>query len=65
MFVDKNWATLSAPERGQAKVRPIIANYSRLSENFGRAIEASLLGKKTPEQALKESQKRLELVFQD
>ena len=48
-----------------AKVRPIIANYSRLSENFGRAIEASLLDKKTPEQALKESQKRLELVFQD
>lgn len=48
-----------------AKVRPIIANYNRLSENFGRAIEASLLGKKTPEQALKESQRRLELVFEE
>ena len=48
-----------------AKVRPIIPNYNRLSENFGRAIEASLLGKKTPEEALKESQRRLELVFEE
>ncbi len=46
-----------------AKVRPIIPNYVRLSENFGRAIEASLLGKKSPEQALRESQQRLELIF--
>jgi len=48
-----------------AQVRPIIPNYSRLSENFGRAIEASLLRKKSPEEALKESQRRLELVFED
>ncbi|AFZ42392.1 carbohydrate ABC transporter substrate-binding protein, CUT1 family [Halothece sp. PCC 7418] len=48
-----------------AEVRPILANYSRLSENLGRAIEASLLGKKAPEEALKESQRRLELIFQD
>ncbi len=48
-----------------AEVRPIIPNYNRLSENFGRAIEASLLGKKTPEAALKESQRRLELVFEN
>jgi multiple sugar transport system substrate-binding protein len=46
-----------------AKVRPIIPNYTRLSENFGRAIEASLLNKKDPKEALKESQQRLELVF--
>ena len=46
-----------------AKSRPIISNYTRLSENLGRAIEASLLGKETPEEALKESQQRLDLIF--
>lgn len=46
-----------------AKSRPIISNYTRLSENLGRAIEASLLGKETPEEALKQSQQRLDLVF--
>ncbi|MEC4986661.1 MAG: ABC transporter substrate-binding protein [Oscillatoria sp. PMC 1068.18] len=48
-----------------ARSRPIIPGYSRLSENFGRAIEASLLGKQSPEEALAASQKRLELIFQD
>jgi multiple sugar transport system substrate-binding protein len=47
-----------------AQSRPIIPQYNRLSENLGRAIEASLLGKQTPEDALKRSQQRLELVFQ-
>ncbi len=47
-----------------AKSRPIISNYTRLSENLGRAIEASLLGKETPEEALKESQQRLDLIFE-
>ena len=46
-----------------AKSRPIIPQYNRLSENLGRAIEASLLGKQTPEEALKRSQQRLELIF--
>jgi len=46
-----------------AKSRPIIPQYNRLSENLGRAIEASLLGKQTPESALKRSQQRLELIF--
>ena len=48
-----------------AKSRPIIAQYNRLSENLGRAIEASLLGKETPEEALKRSQQRLDLIFGD
>jgi multiple sugar transport system substrate-binding protein len=43
--------------------RPIIPKYTRLSENLGRAIEASILGKKTPQKALSESQQRLELIF--
>ena len=46
-----------------AKSRPIIAQYNRLSENLGRAIEASLLEKQTPTEALKRSQQRLELIF--
>jgi len=46
-----------------AKSRPIIPQYNRLSENLGRAIEATLLGKQTPEEALKRSQQRLELIF--
>ena len=46
-----------------AKSRPVIAQYNRLSENLGRAIEASLLEKQTPEEALKRSQQRLELIF--
>ncbi len=45
--------------------RPIIPKYTRLSENLGRAIEASLLGSQTPEEALQRSQKRLELIFND
>jgi multiple sugar transport system substrate-binding protein len=41
--------------------RPIFPGYSRISENLGRAIEAVLLQKSTPEAALQTSQKRLEL----
>ncbi|MGF1488671.1 MAG: ABC transporter substrate-binding protein [Prochloraceae cyanobacterium] len=43
-----------------ARSRPIIEGYTRLSENLGRAIEASLLQDKTPEAALNEAQKRIE-----
>ena len=46
-----------------ARSRPIIPQYTRLSENLGRAIEAVLLGKSTPEAALKKSQQRLDLLF--
>ena len=48
-----------------ARSRPIIPQYTRLSENLGRAIEASLLGKQTPQEALKRSQQRLDLIFND
>jgi multiple sugar transport system substrate-binding protein len=43
-----------------ARSRPIIQDYPRLSESLGRAIESSLLGQKTPQQALEEAQKRLQ-----
>ena len=48
-----------------AQSRPIIPRYNRLSENLGRAIEASLLGKQTPTAALERSQQRLEFIFDE
>lgn len=45
-----------------AKSRPILAGYPYLSENFGRAVEASLLGT-PPQAALETSQQRLALIF--
>jgi multiple sugar transport system substrate-binding protein len=61
-FIDKNPILKVFLQQMQwARSRPIIAGYTRLSENLGRAIEASLLDKKSPQKALEESQKRLEL----
>lgn len=42
--------------------RPIVPGYNRISENLGRAIEATLLGE-SPQQALEASQHRLDLAF--
>lgn len=43
--------------------RPIAPGYNRISENLGRAIEATLLGKRTPTEAITEAQNRLDLLF--
>ncbi|TAF07834.1 MAG: ABC transporter substrate-binding protein [Nostocales cyanobacterium] len=43
--------------------RPIFPGYTRISDSLGRAIEAVLLGKASPEQALKTAQQRLDLIF--
>lgn len=43
--------------------RPIFPGYSRISDQLGRAIETTLLGRSTPEAALKASQQRLDLIF--
>lgn len=45
-----------------ARSRPLIPGYRYLSENFGRAIEAALLGQ-PPEAALESAQQRLELIL--
>ncbi len=45
-----------------ARSRPIIAGYRRISENLGRAIEASLLGE-NPQNALKKAENRLKLML--
>jgi multiple sugar transport system substrate-binding protein len=44
--------------------RPILANYSRISDSIGRAIESVLLGKSSPQAALKQAQRRIDLIFQ-
>lgn len=43
--------------------RPIFLGYNRLSESLGRALEAVLLGKSSPVEALKTAQQRLDLIF--
>ncbi|WP_416242397.1 ABC transporter substrate-binding protein [Anabaena cylindrica] len=43
--------------------RPIFPGYTRISDSLGRAIEAVLLGKTSPVQALKTAQQRLDLIF--
>lgn len=43
--------------------RPLFPGYSRVSEQLGRAIEAVLLGKQSPLDALQNAQKRLDLIF--
>ncbi|MGY6530267.1 MAG: ABC transporter substrate-binding protein [Cyanobacterium sp.] len=44
-----------------AYTRPIISDYPTISENLGRAIESTLLGQKSAEDALEESQRRINL----
>ncbi|WP_245940114.1 ABC transporter substrate-binding protein [Stenomitos frigidus] len=43
--------------------RPIFPGYNRISENLGRAIEATLLDRGTPLETLTAAQKRLDLIF--
>ncbi len=43
--------------------RPIFTGYNRVSENVGRALESVLLGKSSPQEALKNAQQRLDLIF--
>jgi multiple sugar transport system substrate-binding protein len=45
--------------------RPILLGYRRISENLGRAIEAVLLGKSSPQAALENAQRRLNLIFRN
>ena len=47
-----------------AKSRPVIPGYSHLSESFGRAIEATLLGT-PPRRALEDAQGRLQLILKE
>jgi len=46
-----------------ARSRPVFPGYARVSENLGRALEATLLGQSPPAEALEASQRRLDLIF--
>jgi multiple sugar transport system substrate-binding protein len=43
--------------------RPILKGYPRISEHLGRAIEAVLLGKTSPKEALEKAQRQLNIIF--
>lgn len=47
----------------QGRSRPIFANYNRLSDQLGRAIEAVVLQSKSPEEALRQAQQRLDRIL--
>jgi multiple sugar transport system substrate-binding protein len=63
IFIDEN-PTLKVflAQMRWAKSRPIVPKYEALSENFGRAIEAVLLGS-SPEDALQTAQRKLRQLF--
>ncbi|MBW4580581.1 MAG: ABC transporter substrate-binding protein [Tildeniella nuda ZEHNDER 1965/U140] len=50
-------------QAASGRSRPIFPGYNRLSEQLGRAIEATLLGRGTPLEALTTAQKRLDSMF--
>ncbi|MBN3897561.1 MAG: ABC transporter substrate-binding protein [Nostoc sp. NOS(2021)] len=59
----KPWLKVFLEQIPIAGARPIIPEYSRLSDSLGRAIEATLLGE-SPEKALKTAQERLEIIWE-
>lgn len=61
----KPWLKVFLDQISVAGSRPILAGYSRISDNLGRAIEETLLGKSSAEVALQAAQKRLELIWPD
>ncbi|WP_016952158.1 ABC transporter substrate-binding protein [Anabaena sp. PCC 7108] len=48
-----------------AQALPSPLGYNRIADSLGRAIEATLLGKSSAQEALKEAQKRLELIWNE
>ncbi|MTJ13435.1 ABC transporter substrate-binding protein [Anabaena sp. UHCC 0187] len=59
----KPWLKVFVEQIPVSHPRPIIAGYNRLSDSLGRAIESTLLGKSSAQQALKAAQERLELIW--
>ncbi|MBF2014064.1 MAG: ABC transporter substrate-binding protein [Rivularia sp. T60_A2020_040] len=63
-YIEKQKTAKVFLEQAQyGRSRPVFTGYSRVSESIGRALEAVLLGKSNPKDALKESQQRLDLIF--
>lgn len=63
-FVSKQPALKVFLEQAQTgRSRPIAPGYNRISDSLGRAIEAVLLQKSTPIEALENAQQRLNLIL--
>ncbi len=61
-YINKTPATQVFLDQAKyGRPRPIAPGYSQISENLGRAIESVLLNKKSPQEALKNAQARLDL----
>jgi multiple sugar transport system substrate-binding protein len=50
-------------QMSSAKSRPLLPDYPRISESIGRAIEATLLQKRSPADALADAQRNLDLAL--
>jgi len=60
-FVEENPVLETFNEQMKnARSRPIVANYSKISENIGRAVEEVLINRINPEEALQKAEERLE-----
>lgn len=59
----RSWLKVFVEQMSVAGSRPIIDGYTRISDSLGSAIEATLLGQSSAESALKEAQKRLEVIL--
>jgi multiple sugar transport system substrate-binding protein len=59
----KPWLKVFIDQIPLAGSRPTTAEYSRISDSLGRAIESVLLGKSSPEKALQDAQQRLEVIW--
>lgn len=63
-YIENNpTAVIFLEQAKYGRSRPVFTGYTRVSESIGRAMEAVLLGKSSPQEALKESQQRLNLIF--
>jgi multiple sugar transport system substrate-binding protein len=60
---DRPILTVFLEQMSGAHSRPIIANYARLSDSLGRAIEQTLLGA-DPVEALETAQRRIDRIWQ-
>ncbi|MBG1260936.1 ABC transporter substrate-binding protein [Nostoc commune] len=58
----KPWLKVFLEQMSVAYSVPLIAEYNRVSESLGRAIEAALLGE-SPQKALEKAQQRLETIW--
>ena len=57
------WTRSSRNEENAVKARPVIENYNELSEAMGQAIQAILLGKADPKEALDQAAAQVDQIL--